>query len=82
MIVSTTTLRNNLAETIKQLTSDKDYFLIAHRGKKVTSALVNIDFFEDLLAKASPSYRKDIQKARKEYENGDFLLHDEVFGDL
>ncbi len=47
----------------------------------MTSALVNIDFFEDLLALANKQYVKSIKKARKEFEEGNFLTHEQVFGD-
>ena len=53
-IITTTTLRNNLADTIEAL-KKKDYLLVAKRGE-LTSALVNIDLFEDLVALANKKY--------------------------
>jgi len=45
-VVSTTSLRNHLADTLKEVTKKKDYLLISKKGR-VTSAIVNIDLFED-----------------------------------
>jgi len=78
-IVTTTTLRNNLADVIKEVKNKKDYLLVAKRNK-ISSALVNIDLFEDLLALASKDYLDSIKKARKEYEKGEIFTHEEVFG--
>ncbi len=80
-IINTTILRNNLADSLKNVTDKKDYLLVAKKGK-ITSAIVNIDLFEDLLALANKDYIKTIRKARKEYEAGDFFTHDQVFGDV
>ena len=80
-VVSTTTLRNNLADSLKEVTKKKNYLLISKKGK-VTSAIVNIDFFEELLALASKEYKDAIIKARKEYEDGEIFTHDQVFGNI
>ena len=42
-------------------------------------SMINLDFFEDLLAFLSPKYLDSIQLARQEYQNGDFLTHEQVF---
>jgi hypothetical protein len=47
---------------------------------QITSALVNIDLFEDLLALSNKHYMKSIQKARKEHKTGDIYTHYQVFG--
>ena len=80
-IVNTTVLRNNLADAISEVTDRKDFLLVAKKGK-ITSAIVNIDLFEDLLAIANRDYLKSIKKARKEYEKGDIFTHDQVFGQV
>lgn len=80
-VVSSTVLRNNLADSLKQVDKKKDYLLVSKKGK-VTSALVNIDLFEDLLALANKDYVKSIQKARREYENKDILTHEQAFGEV
>ncbi len=80
-IVTTTTLRNNLADAFKKVAKKKDYLLVAKKGK-ITSALVDIDFFEDLLDMADKDFKASIKKARKEYEKGNFFTHEEVFGDI
>jgi PHD/YefM family antitoxin component YafN of YafNO toxin-antitoxin module len=79
-IVNTTVLRNNLSQAMSQV-SKKNYLLVAKRGK-LKSAIVDIDLFEDLLALANPKYLASIKKARKEYEKGDFLTHEKVFGEV
>lgn len=78
--ITSTTLRNNLSDTLDEV-SNKEYLLIA-RGKKIAHALISIDFLEDLLALKNKKYLASIKKARKEYESGDTLTNDQVFGDL
>lgn len=80
-VVTTTTLRNNLADSLKEVNSKKDFLLISKKGK-VTSAIVNIDLFEDLLTLASKKYKNEIKKARKEYKKGQVFTHEQVFGDI
>jgi len=80
-IVSATVLRNNLADTLKQVDKKKDYLLVSKQGQ-ITSALVNIDLFEDLLALANKDYVTSVQTARREYQNGDVLTHDQAFGEI
>ena len=80
-IVNATTLRNNLADAIGEVSQKKNYLLVSKRGK-ISSALVSIDFLEDLLALNNKNYLKTIQKARKEYEKGEILTHDQVFGQI
>ncbi len=79
-IINATTLRNNLADALVEATK-KDYLLVAKRGK-ITSALVNIDLFEDLIALANKKYVANIKKAREEYEKGDVFTHAQVFGEV
>lgn len=80
-IINTATLRNNLANVISELTKKKDYFLVAKRGK-ITSALVDIDLFEDLMALSNRNYLQSIKKAREEYEKGDIFTHMQAFGEV
>ena len=79
-IVNTTTLRNNLADAIAQL-SKSNYLLVSKRGK-IKSALVDIELFEDLLALSNKKYLDSIKRARKEYEKGEIFTHDQVFGEI
>lgn len=72
-------LRNNLADALKEVSKKKDYLLVVRKGK-ITTAIVNIDLFEDLLACTNKKYLKSIQDARKEYQKGKYLTHDQVFG--
>jgi PHD/YefM family antitoxin component YafN of YafNO toxin-antitoxin module len=80
-IVSTTTLRNNLADTIKEISKKKDFFLVTKRGK-INSALVNIELFEDLLALTNKKYLNSIKKAREEYKKGKVFTHEQAFGEV
>lgn len=80
-VISTTILRNNLADTLKEVANKKDYFLVAKNGQ-ITSAIVNIDLFEDLLALTNKEYLQSIKKARDEYKKGNFFSHNQVFGEL
>ena len=79
-IVATTTLRNNLADIIKVL-AEKKYLLVSKRGK-ISSALVDIDLFEDLVALKNKKYLASIKQAREEYKKGKFFTHGQVFGEL
>ncbi len=80
-VITTTVLRNNLADTLKEIDEKKDYLLVAKKGK-ITSAIVNIDLFEDLIALTNKKYVQSIKKAREEYKKGDFFTQEETFGEL
>ena len=79
-IVTITTLRNNLADSIAQAAKN-DYLLVAKRGK-IKSALVDINLFEDLLALGNKKYLASIKKAREEYKKGQVFTHEQVFGEV
>jgi len=70
-----------LSEVLKEVGSKEEYFIVTKKGRPV-SALVNLDFFEDLLALASPEYVQSIKEARADYEAGRTFTHGEVFGEL
>lgn len=80
-IVNTTTLRNNLADVLTEVSKKRGYLLVTKKRSPV-SALVNLDFFEDLLALASPKYLKNIKEAREQYKNGEIFTFEETFGRL
>ena len=80
-VINTTVLRNNLASALEEVQKKSKYLLIA-RKKKITSAIINIDLFEDLLSLANKKYVNSIKKARKEFERGEFFTFDEVFGEI
>lgn len=79
--VPATTLRNNQADVLGEVAKKHKYLLVTKKGKPI-SALVNLDFFEDLLALTSPKYLQSIKKAREEYKRGEYFTHEEVFGKL
>ena len=80
-IVNSTTLRNNLSDAIKEVSHKKDYLLVSKRGE-ISSALVNIDLFEDLLALTDKEYLKTIRKAREDYQKGKIFTHEQIFGEI
>ena len=80
-VISSTVLRNNLSDSLKDVEKKKKFLLVAKRGK-ITSALVNLDLFEDLLELADSKYLKSIKKARQEYKKGDFFSHKDAFGEV
>lgn len=80
-IINATVLRNNLSDAIKEVKEKRDYLLVAKRGE-ITSALVDIELFEDLLALTNKKYLASIKKARKEYKKGDVFSHEQAFGEL
>ncbi len=80
-IVNSTTLRNNLADTLKEVSERKDYFLVSKRGK-IDSALVNIELFEDLLALSNKKYLETIKKSREDYQKDKLFTHEQAFGEV
>jgi len=80
-IINATVLRNNLAGALNEVQKKGKYLLVA-RKRKITSAIVDIDLFEDLLALANKKYVNAIKNARKEFESGKFFTFDEVFGEI
>lgn len=80
-IVSATVLRNNLADSLSEVTDKKDFLLVSKKGK-ITSAIVNIDLFEDLLVLANNDYLKSIKEAREDYKKGRVKTFEEVFGEI
>lgn len=79
--IPTTILRENLADVLNEVAKKRHYFLVTKKNKPV-SALVNLDFFEDLLALNSPQYLKSVQEARRQYQKGETFSFQEVFGQL
>jgi len=80
-LIQSSTLRDNLSKTLDSVKKKTDDVLVTKKGKP-QAALVNLDFFEDLLALASPRYLKSIKMARAEIKKGLFYSHNEVFGEL
>lgn len=81
-VIQATTLRSNLADTLDTLEKKKPQFLLVARKNKISAALVNLDVFEDLLALASPKYLKSIKQSREQFKKGEFLTHEQVFGEI
>lgn len=79
--IPATTLRYHLGDALKAV-SGKDKFLLITRKNRPVSALVNLDFLEDLLALVSPAYRKSIREAREDYRRGHVFTHQQIFGRL
>lgn len=79
--ISTTILRDNLSDVLTEVSKKEGYLIITKKGR-LNSAIVNLDFFEDLLALSSPEYLESIRQARQEYENGEFLTHEQIFGQI
>ncbi|MDP3012979.1 MAG: type II toxin-antitoxin system Phd/YefM family antitoxin [Candidatus Subteraquimicrobiales bacterium] len=79
--VKATTLRDHLSDILKEVSTGKNYFIVTKKGRPV-SALVNLDFFEDLLAATSPEYLESIKEARADYKAERTFDHEEIFGEL
>jgi len=80
-VINATILRNNFADSLAEIEKKKDYLLVAKRGK-ISSALVNIDLFEELMALINKKYLASIKKAREEYKKGEVFSHQQVFGEI
>lgn len=79
--IPSTILRANLSNAIEAVTPKEKYLLITKKGQPV-SALVNLDYFEDLLALSSPEYLKSVKEAREQFKRGETYSHEEVFGGI
>jgi len=79
-IISTTRLRDNLADALKKVAKE-DFVLVTHRGK-VKSAIVDIDYLEDLLLANNKEYLKSIKRAREDIKEGKVYTFDEVFDNI
>ena len=79
--INATTLRKNLAGTIKAVRTSKKPLLVSNRGK-IVAGLLDIDLLEDLLELKDKKYVKSIRKSREEFEKGDTFAMEEVFGNL
>lgn len=78
--VKATVLRDHLSDALEEI-GKIDYMLVTKRGRPV-SALVNIEFFEDLLALAGAEYVDSIKEARADYAAGRTISHEDLFGEL
>lgn len=73
-------MRANFSSTLDEL-AKQNYLLVARRGK-ISHAIVNLDFLEDLLALNNKEYLASIRQAREDYKKGNTVSHDHVFGEL
>jgi prevent-host-death family protein len=80
-VVKASDLRNHLSDVLDSVMGENRYILIA-RKNEVDAVIVDIDFFEELLASLSPKYVKSIKEARRDFKKGDVFSHEEVFGKL
>jgi PHD/YefM family antitoxin component YafN of YafNO toxin-antitoxin module len=79
--ITTSRLRENLADAIDAVEKKEKYLLVTRSGE-AKAALVNLDYFEDLLALNSPKYLASIREAREQYKRGEVYTHEEVFGEV
>ena len=79
--VDTSTLRAHLADTVKEISTRRDFVLVTRKARPL-AALVNLDLFEDLLALTSKDYLKSVREARADYKAGRTHTHRDVFGDI
>ncbi len=75
--ISTSKLRENIADALDAVKGG-DILVVTRRGKP-EKAIVDLDEFEDLLARSNPAYLESIREARESKER---FTHDEVFGDI
>lgn len=79
-IVSSTKLRNNLADVIRTVLS-KNYVWVTHRGK-IKMAMVDAEVLEDLLSLHDKEYVESIKRAREDAKAGKVYTMEEVFGNI
>lgn len=81
-LLSSTNLRTNLFDVLDAIDSkNEEYFLVTKNGRPV-SALVNLDYFEDLLALKSTKYLDSIKEARENFKKGEVYDFEDIFGEL
>jgi PHD/YefM family antitoxin component YafN of YafNO toxin-antitoxin module len=80
-VITATTLRQQFADSVKTIAQEKGFMLVSN-NRKITSALVDIDLFEDLLEASDKEFALSVQAAREEYERGEIFTHEELFGEL
>lgn len=78
--IDTTDLRNNMSDALRVVSGGQT--LVVKKHGKAQAALIDIDTYEDLLAASNPENLQAINEARKQYESGDVLSFDEVFGNI
>ena len=78
--VSTSDLRNNLADVLEAV-NDDTIVIVTRRGK-TERAIIDIDKLEDLLAASDPQYLKKIAQARAEARRGQLFSMEDVFGGM
>lgn len=79
-IVNSTSLRNNLADSLKMVKRGK-YLLISQKGI-IKRAIIDIEELEDLLSLHDDEYLKSIKRARADAKAGRLYTFEEVFGNI
>ena len=80
-IVSSTSLRKNLADVLGAIDKDHPFHIITRRGKQ-KYAIISLDKLEDLLAASDPEYLEEIAKARQQAAKGEVFALEDVFDGL
>jgi len=81
-IIQTSTFRANMKTVLDQVETDpKKMFLLQRKGD-ISSVLVNIDLFEELLDLHDKEYLKSIKEARNQVKKGDTHSFSQVFGEI
>ncbi|MEX1123576.1 MAG: type II toxin-antitoxin system prevent-host-death family antitoxin [Patescibacteria group bacterium] len=78
--IKITSLRDNLAEALKQAKDDN--FLIVTKNNQPISALVDIDYFEDLLTISNPRFLSSLEESKRQVKNGEIYTLEEVMKEL
>lgn len=78
--IPSTILRNNLSNVLD--VAKKEKVLVVTRGGNAQSAIVDLDYLEDLLALSSKKYLDAIKKARTDFKAGRVFTHEQVFGKI
>lgn len=79
-IVNSTSLRNNLADSLRMVKRGK-YLLISQKGV-IKRAIIDIEELEDLLSLHDNEYLKSIKRARADAKAGRLYTFEEVFGNI
>lgn len=80
-VIKSSMLRNHLFDALKEIAHNEKFLFVTNKGE-IVSALVNIDFFEELLMRFSKKYKESIKEAREDYKRGNIFSEEDVFGDV
>ena len=79
-ILTATNLRKDFFDSIKQV--EKGNMIVITRDGKAKTALVDLDYLEDLLEANDPKLQAELKLAQRQAKRGQVISADEVFAEF